>query len=246
MNILHRLLRIRRTLSPAIAFECWAPSYDEKDSNPLLMIEEKFFSPYLQSLEVRGKHVIDFGCGTGRYVRNLIDLGAASITGIDQSQSMLAIAKEKVGATLKTRFIYSSIEALPLEDASYDVGICNLTLSYSTNLKRAVGEMCRVLRPHATLLVSDLHPIQKSLRWKRTFTSSQSDQSSITYNIQHHDYSLEDYIESFEKNYFVIDKMSEPQIDTSILSVFEKFNMREAFNRYCGTPILFIFKLHKI
>ena len=40
--------------------------------------------------------MLDAGCGTGRYSKDLIDLGVGKITLLDQSLTMLEIAKEKL------------------------------------------------------------------------------------------------------------------------------------------------------
>ena len=53
--------------SQSALFDLWAETYDE-ENNPLLMLEERTLEPFLPSLV--GAHVLDAGCGTGRWLRH--------------------------------------------------------------------------------------------------------------------------------------------------------------------------------
>ena len=44
--------------------------------------------------DVKGKKVLDLGCGDGWYDRKLIELGASSVLGIDLSTKMINEAKK--------------------------------------------------------------------------------------------------------------------------------------------------------
>ena len=45
-------------------------------------------------VDVKGKRVLDIGCGGGIYTKALADMGAASVTGVDSSKTMLEGAIE--------------------------------------------------------------------------------------------------------------------------------------------------------
>src|SRR5260370_38939257 len=45
-------------------------------------------------VDVRGKRVLDIGCGGGIYSKALAEMGAASVTGIDFSEEALKGARE--------------------------------------------------------------------------------------------------------------------------------------------------------
>jgi SAM-dependent methyltransferase len=49
-------------------------------------------------------------------------------------------------------------EALPFADAEFDLVICALALCHVANLRGAVREFARVLRPGGSVLISDFHP----------------------------------------------------------------------------------------
>ena len=45
--------------------------------------------------DVRGKKVLDIGCGMGQHAKQYHDMGAESVLGIDISEKMLEFAKER-------------------------------------------------------------------------------------------------------------------------------------------------------
>ncbi|WJV45637.1 class I SAM-dependent methyltransferase [Streptomyces flavofungini] len=62
------------------------------EENPVRVHSERF--TLLDVLgDVRGRKVLDMGCGTGQYTRLLRDLGAVDVTGIDASEGMLEHAR---------------------------------------------------------------------------------------------------------------------------------------------------------
>lgn len=232
------------SLSPVKAYNLWAPTYDQKNSNPLILIEEKFLSPYLESLDVHDKTVIDFGCGTGRYFKKLTAHGAKRIVGADLSHSMLEQAKNN-SEEADVSLVNSSLELLPFRDSQYDVGVSTLVLGYISNLNNAIAEMSRVLQSGGTMLMADLHPVHETLGWKRTFIISESNRPPVVYEIDHHHHTITDYLNAFDKNHLSIELKAEPCIDSSVMDIFEQFGMKRAYRHYTGTPILLIFKLQK-
>jgi malonyl-CoA O-methyltransferase len=96
-----RLPQEPRVLSVDKGYELWAPTYDQ-DLNPLLALEERVLTPLLPSLQ--GKVVLDLGCGTGRWLKRLLESGASEGAGLDASSAMLApsriegLAPRAVGA----------------------------------------------------------------------------------------------------------------------------------------------------
>jgi len=106
---------------------------------------------------IPGKRILDVCCGTGELLAMLhrCDPSNPSIFGLDQSASMLAVARAKKrdpGAT----FIQSDAAKLPFRDTSLDI----ITLSFaSRNLRLSdgvfdgiLGELYRVLVPGGQLL----------------------------------------------------------------------------------------------
>ncbi len=91
----------------------WASSYDQ-ETNALIVLEEMHVDPLLASFPF--SRVLDVGCGTGRYALKLARRGA-SVTALDQSPEMLAIARRAAQREgLPIDFQLASLDdGLPLE-----------------------------------------------------------------------------------------------------------------------------------
>lgn len=75
-------------------YDRWARVYDH-DANPLPALE----APHVRAAfgDVRGRDVLDLGCGTGRHTAWLAESGAR-VTAVDFSEGMLEHARRKVRA----------------------------------------------------------------------------------------------------------------------------------------------------
>jgi SAM-dependent methyltransferase len=107
--------------------------------------------------DVRGKDVIDLGCGEGRFCRMLAERGAR-VTGIDLSEPMIAAARH-----LRLRdeiYAVADMEELRgFADASFDLAVSYLTLVDVHDLARALAAAHRVLRPGGRFVVCNLAPM---------------------------------------------------------------------------------------
>ena len=145
------------------AYELWAISYPPRPHNALMEIEHEQVLALLP--EVQGLTVLDAGCGSGRYVRELIDRGARVI-GMDLSMAMLERAK-----TSTPRVARADLRALPFDAMSIDVVVCGLALGDFAELDLALTEIARVLRPGGQAIYSVVHPAGEAEGWSRTFES---------------------------------------------------------------------------
>jgi len=91
--------------------------------------------------DLKGKRVLDFGCGIGRFTQFLKDCGASEIIGLDFCDEMLQ------GNAGCTRKICAPVYDLPLEDHSVDVVLSVWTMQYLDIklLVQSVKEIERVL-----------------------------------------------------------------------------------------------------
>ena len=87
-----------------------------------------------------GSHVLDCGCGAGRFVRMAADRGA-SVAGIDAAEGLLAIATER---TPSGDFRVGDIEALPWPDESFDVVTGFNAFQFADDKAQALAEARRV------------------------------------------------------------------------------------------------------
>ncbi|MEZ5294289.1 MAG: class I SAM-dependent methyltransferase [Vicinamibacterales bacterium] len=151
-------------LAPRDAYEAWAAAYPPSPHNALMAAEQAAMLALLP--DVRGRSVLDAGCGTGRYLAAVAALGAGRLTGVDVSVAMLT----RVAVPGAAR-ILGDLTALPLATASMDIVVSGLALNDVAALDLAVAEMARVLAPGGTLVYSVIHPRGGPLGWRRTFPS---------------------------------------------------------------------------
>lgn len=98
--------------------------------------------------DVRGLHVLDFGCGTGAD-STLIAARGAAVTSMDISPDLLELAARRVeldgfGGAITT--LCGSAHQIPLPDGSVDVVFGNAILHH-VDLELASREIHRVLKP---------------------------------------------------------------------------------------------------
>lgn len=97
---------------------------------------------------------LDVGCGTGGLVESFVERGA-TVTGIDRSPAMLAVARDRVGNTADLR--EGDASNLPFENDSFDLVTASLFLHELQPEARsaAVAEMVRVTKPDGHIVIID-------------------------------------------------------------------------------------------
>jgi ubiquinone/menaquinone biosynthesis C-methylase UbiE len=123
---------------------------------PELAASEKHWRLFYSPQEVRGKSVLDAGCGTGVFSIIFARNGAGRVTGIDISPGSLETARN-----LKAKFGIGSAEfrlqdmlQLPFADGSFDIVWAWGTVHHTTDPFRAISELIRVLRPGGSLFLA--------------------------------------------------------------------------------------------
>jgi ubiquinone/menaquinone biosynthesis C-methylase UbiE len=106
--------------------------------------------------EVAGLRILDAGCGGGAHAAELVRRGA-EVVGLDASASLLAIARDRLGADVQLHH-GDLADPLPFEDGSFDVVLASLVLHYLERWEPTLGELARVLRPGGRIVASTHHP----------------------------------------------------------------------------------------
>jgi malonyl-CoA O-methyltransferase len=135
-------------------YDRWAAVYDH-DANPLQSLEEPVVHAALG--EVRGRDVLDLGCGTGRHALWLATAGA-HVDAVDFSEGMLAEARRKSGAEAIRFHRHDLHRPLPFANESFDVTVSGLVLEHLRELDPFFAEIRRVLRPDGRAVISAMHP----------------------------------------------------------------------------------------
>ncbi len=95
----------------------------------------------------RGR-VLDVATGTGLVAEALVARGF-SVTGLDQSAEMLALARKRFGD--RVELVEASAAALPFPDASFDHLTFTYLLRYVDDPAATMHELARVVRPGGTV-----------------------------------------------------------------------------------------------
>jgi 2-polyprenyl-3-methyl-5-hydroxy-6-metoxy-1,4-benzoquinol methylase len=103
---------------------------------------------------VAGRRVLDLGCGMGGLVVALRQAGARAI-GHDPNRAYGAICTlraARYGVPLP--FVTATGEALPFQDASFEIVVCLDVLEHADSLERTLAEIARVLVPGGHAIVT--------------------------------------------------------------------------------------------
>jgi SAM-dependent methyltransferase len=109
---------------------------------------------------------LDVGCGEGRFCRLLRARGIAAV-GVDPTAALLRRARE---LDPEGDYREGRAEALEFPDASFDLVVSYLTLIDIPDVRQAVPQMVRVLKPGGTLLIANLNSFMTAsgeARWVR-------------------------------------------------------------------------------
>ncbi|PMB44818.1 methyltransferase type 11 [Fischerella thermalis CCMEE 5201] len=100
--------------------------------------------------------VLDIGCGTGEFERLLVaENPQQAITGVDISEEMLLVAKQKCHAYPNVSYQNASVSALPFADNCFDVIVSSSAFHYFNDPDIALKEMRRVLKPVGKVVILD-------------------------------------------------------------------------------------------
>lgn len=108
--------------------------------------------------DFQGKRVLDLGCGYGWHCIYAAEHGAAQVVGIDISERMLEVAKEK-SEGLPVTYICSAIEDLEFPEGSFDIVLSSLAFHYLPDFDLIAGMVNRVLVPEGRFIFSAEHPV---------------------------------------------------------------------------------------
>ena len=140
----------------------------EKEGNANNLFE----IPALLSMmpDLKGKRVLDLGCGYGEHCKLFVDRGAKGVLGIDISKKMLEIAKAE-NSDPKIEYRNMPMENVNALNEAFDVAVSSLALHYVEDFYGVVKSIYRLLDRGGIFLFSQEHPLvtchSKGSRWTK-------------------------------------------------------------------------------
>lgn len=107
---------------------------------------------------LKGKRIIDLGCGFGWFCRFAVEQGAKSALGIDISKTMISKAKTFPFNSAIT-YEVADLEKLQLPKESFDFAYSSLTFHYIKNFKQLIATIYKALTSKSILVFTMEHPI---------------------------------------------------------------------------------------
>ena len=145
-------------------FDLWANEYDktvclseEADEYPFAGYKNVLNTIYIRIKLGNGKTVLDIGFGTGILSKKLYDEGM-EIFGIDFSQEMIKLAKEKMPNAAFYQYDFSKGIPCELSEMKFDYIICTYAIHHLTDADKVVfiKELQNRLNPNGEILLGDV------------------------------------------------------------------------------------------
>lgn len=107
--------------------------------------------------DAAGARAVDLATGTGDIAFELASAGA-DVIGIDVTQRMIELANlKKPAGTPSPRFLVGDMAALPFDGESFDLVTAGYGLRNVSDLRRAIDEIHRVLKPGGAAFALDFN-----------------------------------------------------------------------------------------
>jgi len=107
---------------------------------------------------LRGKTVLDLGCGFGWHCRYAREQQAKSVIGVDLSEKTLQKAQEKTNDPFIT-YLKKPIEDIHFSASQFDVIISSLAIHYVQSFEALYKKLYAYLTPNGSFIFSVEHPL---------------------------------------------------------------------------------------
>lgn len=225
--------------------------YENKGMNANDLVEIPNFRKLIP--DVKGKRILDLGCGYGENDKYCIGLGAKEILEIDISKHMIKIAKENNNDE-NIKYKVMAMENINEIEEKFDIVISSLAFHYVKDYEKLINDIYNLLNDDGILIFSIDHPLRiasKFETWmKKNYTKingkwfllvsdynregiREKEWNGVMVKRYHRNFSS--LINGLVNSGFKIDKILEPIPDEKAIKIIPKY-----INQYDRPYFLFV------
>lgn len=134
-----------------------APSYDRLNHFLSMNIDKRWRRVAIKHITEKGKgRLLDVACGTGDFSITAVQAGVRQVVGIDISEKMLEIGRQKVmnlGLQEKIALQYGDSERMEFPDGGFDAVTVAFGVRNFEHLEEGLKEMYRVLKKGGKVII---------------------------------------------------------------------------------------------
>ncbi|MFS0785150.1 class I SAM-dependent methyltransferase [Shouchella sp. 1P09AA] len=181
---------------------------------------------------LKGKHLLDLGCGFGWHSRYFNEQGAEHVIGIDLSANMIQQARQMTSAK-EIEYVQGAIEDISFKPDAFDFIFSSLALHYVEDYKGFISNVKNLLVSGGELLFSVEHPVFTARaeqdwfydangqiqHWPLDHYQEESIRSTtfLTENVVKYHRTLSTYLNELLFAGFVIERVEEPKPDPKLM-----------------------------
>jgi 2-polyprenyl-3-methyl-5-hydroxy-6-metoxy-1,4-benzoquinol methylase len=113
--------------------------------------------------ELKGKSLLEVGCGAGRFTEILVPSGA-EVHSVDLSNAVEA-NKENIGNASNFAIAQASVYALPFPDQAFDIVICLGVIQHTPSPEKTIESLWKKVKPGGFLVIDHY-------RWRLSYYSN--------------------------------------------------------------------------
>lgn len=139
----------------------WNELIEEYDNHDHAIADWRLGYSIVEQLlgEMKGKNVLDYGCGTGKFARRLDNLGAM-VRGVDISAKAIDKAKDKYSRNINYELITNS-DISHIKPNTFDCAVVNFVLCCikdDKEVRKILNQIYERLKDNGVLVMLEPHP----------------------------------------------------------------------------------------
>ena len=189
--------------------------------------------------DLKGKRILDLGCGFGEHCKRFVKCGAEKVVGVDISEKMLEVAKFE-NSDQKITYLNMPMEEISQLHEQFDVVISSLAFHYVEDLGGVIENVYEMLAKNGTFIFSQENPLctchSGGDRWTRDENGNklylnladygvEGERESVWFvdNVKKYHRTFSTIVNALIETGFTIEKMIEPLPTAEILEKYPNY-----------------------